>query len=45
MVGGANLPVGIQVAGFPFEDEKVLGLMNVLEKEIKFYEKHPLPNI
>ncbi len=30
--GSAGLPVGIQVIGLPFEDEKVLGLMKVLEK-------------
>lgn len=28
--GSAGLPVGIQVIGLPFEDEKVLGLMRVL---------------
>jgi Asp-tRNA(Asn)/Glu-tRNA(Gln) amidotransferase A subunit family amidase len=39
------LPVGIQIVGLPFEDEKVLGLMKTLEKEIKFYERHPLPSV
>jgi Asp-tRNA(Asn)/Glu-tRNA(Gln) amidotransferase A subunit family amidase len=28
--GSAGLPVGIQVIGLPFEDEKVLGFMKML---------------
>jgi Asp-tRNA(Asn)/Glu-tRNA(Gln) amidotransferase A subunit family amidase len=43
--GSAGMPVGIQVIGLPFEDEKVLGFMKSLEKEVKFYEKFPLPKI
>lgn len=43
--GSAGLPVGIQIIGLPFEDEKVLGFMKNLEKEVKFYEKYPLPKI
>ena len=30
--GSAGMPVGIQVVGLPFEDEKVLGFMKSLEK-------------
>lgn len=43
--GSAGLPVGIQIIGLPFEDEKVLGFMKNLENEVKFYKKHPLPKI
>ncbi len=43
--GSVGMPVGIQVVGLPFEDEKVLGLMKSLEKEVKFYKKFPLPKV
>ena len=43
--GSAGMPVGIQVVGLPFEDEKVLGFMKSLEKEVKFYEKFPFPKV
>lgn len=38
-----NLPVGVQVVGLPFEEEKVLGLMKLIEKEVEFTKKHPYP--
>jgi Asp-tRNA(Asn)/Glu-tRNA(Gln) amidotransferase A subunit family amidase len=39
------MPVGIQVIALPFEDEKVLGFMKSLEKEVRFYERYPLPKL
>jgi len=41
--GSQGLPVGIQVVGLPYEEEKVLGFMSYLEKKVKFTEKHPYP--
>ena len=34
--GSAGMPVCIQVVGYAYEDEKVLGVMKMLEKEIKY---------
>ena len=45
MVGAKGLPVGVQVVGLPYQEEKVLRLMRQLERGIRFYEKHPLPMI
>ena len=37
-----GMPVCVQVVGYNFEDEKVLGVMKMLEKEIKYdLEKNP----
>lgn len=30
------MPVCVQVVGFNYEDEKVLGIMKMLEKQIKY---------
>lgn len=38
--GSAGLPVGIQVVGLPNEDEKVLGVMNLIEKLFPFYRQN-----
>jgi hypothetical protein len=38
-----GLPVGVQIIGLPFEEEKVLGMGKKLEGRFKFYENHPLP--
>jgi Asp-tRNA(Asn)/Glu-tRNA(Gln) amidotransferase A subunit family amidase len=35
-----GLPVGVQVIGLPFEEEKVLGLMKFIEREIQFNSKY-----
>ena len=40
----AGMPVCVQVVGFNFEDEKALGVMKMLEKEIK-YAKETNPKI
>jgi fatty acid amide hydrolase len=39
-----GMPVGIQVIGLPFSEEKVLGLSKRIEKHFKFSENHPLPD-
>lgn len=39
------MPVGVQVIGMPYEEEKVLGFMSLLESKIDFYTKHPLPKL
>jgi Asp-tRNA(Asn)/Glu-tRNA(Gln) amidotransferase A subunit family amidase len=31
-----GLPVGIQVVGLPFQEEKILGLMKLIEEKTKF---------
>lgn len=41
MNGSIGLPVGIQVAGYPCSDEKVLGVMKLIEGYYNFHE-HPL---
>lgn len=41
MAGASGLPVALQVATLPYEDEKALGLMKVLE-DIFGFHKHPL---
>ena len=41
--GSEGLPVGIQVIGLPYEEERVLGMMAKLEQKIKFYQNNPLP--
>jgi Asp-tRNA(Asn)/Glu-tRNA(Gln) amidotransferase A subunit family amidase len=43
MQGSVGIPVGIQVATLPYQDEKCLNIMRQLEPEIGFYKKHPLP--
>ena len=41
--GAVGLPVGIQVVGMPFEEEKVLGLMKYIEGQVNFKNKHQYP--
>ena len=31
-----DMPIGIQVVGYAFEDEKVLGIMKQLEEKIEY---------
>ena len=40
-----GLPVGIQVIGLPYTEQKILGFSYQLEQKIKFYENNPLPKI
>lgn len=42
-LGSVGLPVGIQVVGLPNQDEKVLGLMKVLEGAFPFYKQNAYP--
>jgi len=42
--GSAGLPVGIQVVGLPFEEEKVLSLMKTVEGEFNFKKHRRLIN-
>ena len=35
------MPIGLQVIGYAFEDEKVLGIMKMIEKELKFKVEVP----
>ena len=44
-VDSAGMPVGVQVIGMPYHEERVLGLAKQLELHFKFYEKHALPAI
>jgi Asp-tRNA(Asn)/Glu-tRNA(Gln) amidotransferase A subunit family amidase len=43
--GSAGLPVGVQIIGLPFEEEKILSLMNSLEEKINFKKYRKCPNI
>ena len=40
-----GLPVGIQVVGLPFSEERVLGLSKRIERHFNFYKNNPLPNV
>ena len=39
--GSTGMPVSIQVIGYSFEDEKVLGIMKQLEKKIGYRNEIP----
>lgn len=41
--GSAGLPVGVQIVGLPYNEEKVLGLMSFLEEKVSFYKKYGAP--
>lgn len=41
MLGASGLPIALQVAALPYEDEKALGVMKVLE-DIFGFHKHPI---
>lgn len=43
MKDSQGMPVGIEVIGTPFKDEKVLAVMKILEDKFSFYENHPYP--
>lgn len=38
MAGSEGMPLSIQVVGYPNEDEKVLGIMKIIENYYQFYE-------
>lgn len=39
--GSKGMPIGVQVVGFSFDDEIVLGVMKALDDKVNF-KKHPL---
>jgi Asp-tRNA(Asn)/Glu-tRNA(Gln) amidotransferase A subunit family amidase len=39
----AGLPVGVQIVGLPYQEEKILGLMKAIDERIGFSKKHRLP--
>jgi len=39
--GSAGMPISVQVIGFPFEDEKCLGVMKAIESKIDHKVKVP----
>ena len=39
----AGLPVGVQVVGLPFEEERVLGVAKQIETHFRFSERFQLP--
>lgn len=41
--GSAGLPVGVQVVGLPYEEERVLALMKVIDRQFQFGAKHQPP--
>jgi Asp-tRNA(Asn)/Glu-tRNA(Gln) amidotransferase A subunit family amidase len=43
--GSAGLPVGIQIVGLPFQEERILGLMKLLSEWVKFEQNHQVPQI
>lgn len=43
MEGSVGLPVGVQVATLPWEEEKCVSIMLQLEQELQFVKKHPFP--
>lgn len=44
MNDSVGLPVGIEIITTPFQDEKALAILKILEEQIKFSEKHPYPS-
>jgi fatty acid amide hydrolase len=38
-----GMPIGLQIVGFTNEDEKVLGLMKVLESKVNYKQEVPQP--
>lgn len=43
MIGSEGMPVGVQVISLPYRDEQVLGLMKLIEDEVKFRDKYSYP--
>ena len=43
MRGTVGLPMGIQVATLPWQDEKCIAMMRIIEELVPFYKQHPLP--
>jgi len=43
LLGSEGMPIGIQVMGLPFEDEKVVEVMRMIDSENQFYKKYQGP--
>ena len=43
MKGSKGMPIGVQIMAKPWEDEKCLAVMQILEDELKFHEKTSYP--
>jgi len=43
MKGSKGMPLGVQVACLPFEEEKCMSLMRQLEEKVKFIENNKFP--
>ena len=43
MKDSEGLPIGVQVVSTPFNEEKILYVMKVLEDKLEFRKKHPYP--
>lgn len=43
MKSAAGLPVGVQVVGRPFQEEKILQVMLQVEEEVKFKFRYHIP--
>lgn len=40
-----GLPVGVEICGKPYQDETILSVMKIIEKEVQFSSKHPYPEV
>ena len=45
IVGSVGMPMSIQVATLPYQDEKCIAIMKLIEKAVPFYEKHQYPGL
>ena len=43
MKGSEGMPMGLEIIGKPFNDEKVLAIMKILEEKFKFKESVEFP--
>lgn len=43
MQGSKGMPVGLEVCGLPYQDEKILKISKMIQDEVKFLEKYPYP--
>jgi len=41
---GTELPIGLQLLGRPFEEERILGIAHVYEQSTEWHRKRPTPN-
>ena len=43
MAGSVGMPMSIQVATLPYQDEKCIAIMKIIEQEVPFYQSHKHP--